>query len=192
MGLMLGARMTGLRHAAGMLLAIACVPALAADPEGAAEAHRITQLEEVVVTGELTTLSGVRTAMRDSEDRFYARFNDLNQDDEFDIGCRVEAPIGTRLKVRKCDPKSVDTAMRAEVGRVLSLAQGHSKAGGTLRVATEADARRAVNPALRARMLELVRKDPELLRALLERARLQQIYDSLSRQKLEGRLATWD
>ena len=44
--------------------------------------------------------------MNDAEDRIYARFNELNEDDVFDVGCSIEPPTGTRLGRRMCRVRS--------------------------------------------------------------------------------------
>src|SRR3982751_3474558 len=66
--------------------------------------------EEVVVRG--TRLYELRAAIIAAEDRFYARYNELNKVDDFDIECTVEAPTGTRFKQRTCRTNVQLTALR--------------------------------------------------------------------------------
>ncbi len=40
--------------------------------------------------------------MVDLENRFYDLYNQLNKDDEFDVHCRKEARLGTRIASRIC------------------------------------------------------------------------------------------
>lgn len=49
-----------------------------------------------------TRLWQMRQAIIEAEDRFYALYNKLNTNDDFDVRCRMEAPLGTRLKKRVC------------------------------------------------------------------------------------------
>jgi len=57
-------------------------------------------LDEVLVQG--TRLRELKKAIVVAEDRFYARYNELNKRDLFDIECRVEAPLGTKIPQRWC------------------------------------------------------------------------------------------
>jgi len=45
---------------------------------------------------------------------------------------------------------------------------------------------------LRKRTLDMLNKDPELKRALLERARLEQHYEALRKEKFRHRWIVWD
>lgn len=80
----------------GLLCAHTARAALAsADTPGAS-----TVLDEVVVKG--TRLWKLRAAVIEAEDRLVERYNDLNQNDDFDIQCLLDAPTGTRLLRRYC------------------------------------------------------------------------------------------
>ena len=58
------------------------------------------QLDELQIVGK--KIYRIRMDAVDVEDKFFALYNDLNRNDEFDIHCRIEAPTGTLLKVRIC------------------------------------------------------------------------------------------
>lgn len=172
----------------GLVLALpaAATQAERGGEESAAGVFSVSTLDEVVVTGRLDTLSGLRKALIAAEDRFYERWNLLNDDDRLDVQCRTEAPTGHRLYQRKCDARVLDDYTR-EQAMVL-----FTSAGGNLKLRTAGDLRQEVARELTARTLRLLDADPELRLALLQRARLQQMYDDLHAKKFEGRRAVWD
>ena len=57
-------------------------------------------LDEVLVRN--TRLDSLKAEIAKAEGRFYARYNELNPKDEFDIECAVDARTGTKLKRRVC------------------------------------------------------------------------------------------
>jgi hypothetical protein len=72
------------------------------------------ELDEVTVFGSAGHLTELRAAAIAAEDRFYARYNDLNEIDDFDVLCREEARIGTRLRKRNCRGLYEESALRDE------------------------------------------------------------------------------
>ena len=76
------------------------------NPEAAAESEEI---DEIVVLGG-RTLTKLRYEATVAEDRFFELYNDLNEDDRYDIICKHRRPVGTRIQVRECKPKFVRDA----------------------------------------------------------------------------------
>lgn len=147
---------------------------------------KIRTLDEVLVTGDLTTLSGLHKAMVEAEERFYSRFNELNTDRNLDIRCRNEAPTGSQLKRRVCvtaqaDDLSHEQAMQFMTGQPTTV--GFQSAG---------QLQRTTLPVLTEKTRELLKTDPELLRALLEHARLQQMYEQMRKEKHRKHFFVWD
>ena len=58
-------------------------------------------VEEVIVIG-LRPMASIRDEIASTEDLIYDTFNDLNDDDAFDIICTKEAPIGSQISRRVC------------------------------------------------------------------------------------------
>ncbi len=168
------------------LVAAAPVPAaetVAVVPE---DLGGIRTLDEVVVTGKLDSLPAAREAVIAAEDRFYARYNELNQDDMLDVQCRFEQPIGTRIPQRTCQTRMLDEETRAEALKVLGTAEG------TVKLMSAQALNSPLLAELRTRVLKMTREDPQLLRALLERARLEQYYQDLSAKKFRNRKVVWE
>jgi hypothetical protein len=82
---------------AGLVAAVSVAAVPRAEPAVPAVEQ---ELDEIFVRG--TPLWKLRKAIVESEERFYALYNQLNEQDEFDVRCRLEAPLGTRLKGRIC------------------------------------------------------------------------------------------
>ena len=70
------------------------------------ETHNDT-LGEVMVEGHRKQQQQMRLELQRIETRFYARYNELNTDDEFDIHCADEALTGTAFRNRSCQPRFV-------------------------------------------------------------------------------------
>lgn len=151
--------------------AVAVVPA---DPS------QLKDLEEIVIQGNAQSLTAAYQAMVAAEDRFYERFNATNTDHRYDINCRTEAPTMSIIRVRTCLPRVVEEQAREEAWRLGQISEGN------IMLQSLDDLRRAWRPRLREMALERVRKDPQLLKALLEHARLTQHYEELRKQKFAG------
>lgn len=179
-----------MRPAAAVLgLVIAATPALglAARTEAVTpgDIDGVKSLDEVVVTGD-RTLSAARKAIVEAEDRFYRRWNALNDDRLFDITCAMVTPTGSHLSVRVCQPRFVDESDRAEAVRALGVLNGAFVPGA------DGGYVAALNLELRRRTLKALNTDPELKRALIERARLQQHYEALRKEKFKDRWIVWN
>ncbi len=150
-------------------------------PKIVSEVH---SLDEIVVTGDRDSLSGARKAIIEAEDRFFARFNELNKDNAYDISCDMVKPTGTQIPMRLCNPRIVDDISHDETFELIRRGEGVITSRDTLRSAAAVE--------LKRRTLELLKHDPELLRALLEHARLEQHYQALRKAKFEKRMIVWD
>ena len=60
-------------------------------------------IEEIMVTGQRIILN-LRQQIIQAEDHAFEIFNALNDDDMYDIHCRMEAQIGSNIKKRLCLP----------------------------------------------------------------------------------------
>ncbi len=178
------------------LIALALVltqsfPVLAGETAALAPTNvmEIKELDEIVVTGDLDSLSGAKLAVVEAEDRFYARYNELNKDDRYDISCNLETPKDhhSRISTRVCEAQFVSDGTHDEAVRLLT-----APAESNVRLASTESMRMAGKAELRRRTLELLSKDPELLRALLERTRLQEHYVALGREKFKDGSIVWD
>lgn len=59
---------------------------------------------EIVITGEVTR-SRLRDMIIEVEEAFFARFNELNDDDDYDIQCYKYTPTMSHISERVCEPE---------------------------------------------------------------------------------------
>lgn len=90
-------------------------------PEG--RAQREVLPEEITVTGQKLFIV-LKQQIEEAEDHMYGLFNDMNEDDRYDIHCTWEAPLGTRIRQRVCRPEFVANADRAVAQDFLAQVQG--------------------------------------------------------------------
>lgn len=176
------------------LLAVS-LPAFATKTEAITppDIDAVTTLDEVVVTGD-RTLFAARQALIEAEDRFYARWNVLNDDKRFDVHCSEETPHDhpSRIVRRICQPGFIAQLEQVESDRVLTSILGTaSSQGGVVSVASMQAEQSLLREEMKKRTLAMINRDPELKRALLERARLEQHFEALRREKFKDRWIVW-
>lgn len=136
--------------------------------EAAQPASTATFDEEVVVRG--LPLDMLRERIREAEEAMYDRFNEINSSDEYDIICRYQVELGSKIPRRRCLPNfwrdaaedlGVETARAfqgsASINPQIFLGMQHYKT----RVLTD-------------EMEQLIRDDEDLRRAVIHLATLQQ------------------
>ncbi|MDT8398515.1 MAG: hypothetical protein RQ899_07870 [Pseudomonadales bacterium] len=113
--------------------------------------------EEITVTGQ-ASVRNLRNRVDVAEDRMYALFNELNDDDLYDFHCIREARIGTRLQQKVCRPRYMD-----EVGSEDSYAflQGRQFVNANSRASY-------YNNLLQEKFKSLMLESPEFYRQVLE------------------------
>jgi len=155
----------------------AMAPALAADPPPAAApgGPPLEELDEVLVLG--TQLWKLRQNMIRTEDRFYALYNELNKNHDFDVHCHIEAPTGRIIKDRVCRVAYVENAQEVEVKGFLD---GHSAPPADMvGQARQAD--------FEKNFLQVVNSDPRLRKLVREREALGKKYDAEVRKRFADR-----
>lgn len=156
-------------------------PVEEAPPTTVDNVHDVTTLDEVVVSGRLGSLAALRQAIVEAEDRFYARFNEVNEHDDFDVQCRTLAPTGTRIPERVCAPVIMDEVTRQAALGLFSITNGNARIDST------AEIRRRLAPEVRRQTLAALEKDAELRLALLQHAKLLEIYSEVHERKFADR-----
>jgi hypothetical protein len=86
----------------------------AAAPDGAGGSAGITSLDldEVQVVGK--RLYQLQRELVETQDHFYALYNQLNTKHDFDIHCAVEARTGTLIRKRECRLQFIQDASAAQ------------------------------------------------------------------------------
>ena len=127
-------------------------------------------IDEIIVMGERSLLS-LRHELTLAEDNFFDKYNMLNEDDRYDIICKDEVHIGSRIPVRECISRVIRESRIEATQNAVSLGSG--PVGGNPRGREEAKHSRALQENLR----KLAMQDKDLQDALME-------YDA-SRRKYE-------
>jgi hypothetical protein len=173
-----------------LLLAAPLSVTLAADSAPASDGDDV--LDEVHVEGRRGALTGIRQEMVRLEDLFYARYNELNTNDLFDIHCTDTPRTGTLIRRRYCravyEARAFETegrehlmALQHQAGSMQSLGQPmewippHSPFVAIERQRAE----------FRRNMLKVTSDHPELVGLLRERAGLAERYESLRRETFD-------
>jgi len=120
--------------------------------EGAAAA------DEVTAVGERSPKS-LRQDVLQAEDAVYSLFNELNDDDEYDVVCKRQTKIGSQIPQRICLPTVLRDFEPDDVR------DGDSRLASARVEAEQAKHQRL----LREKILGLADKHPELLQALQKR-----------------------
>jgi len=120
-------------------------------------------IDEITVVGE-QSLGVMRAKVTLAEDQVYALFNDLNEDDGYDIICKKETRIGSQIPKRVCLARMYRDALSqaTEDEELGSLTIGKMPRGVKHQT------------ILREKMRALAIEHPELLAALKKRHALEQ------------------
>lgn len=122
-----------------------------------------TEMEELTVIGNRDLLS-LRGQIRAAEVRMFEVFNEINDDDDYDIVCRMQAPLGTRIKNQVCSPVYYFKAHADHGQETLAEIQGQASYRGPYVTSVIGHH----NHILRDKLAEAVKESPELLDAIME------------------------
>ena len=138
-----------------------------------ASGQEVRPMDNITVTGEKSR-SEMRKDVFEAEESFYSLYNQLNDEDEYEVRCFYETPTGTRIKNHVCRAKFVSDAYsrRAARGR-----------GDNTRIANQsADSEfQAKSQHFQQKLETLIAENPDLAEALVRyntaRAIFMQEYD---------------
>jgi hypothetical protein len=111
--------------------------------------------DEIIVRGR--TAEALRLEIERAEETVFARFNEINSDDRFDIHCKSQVPTGRHIPARVCAPNYLRDAEANHAKAILTgigdpqaaVAEGHYR-----------------HLELEQEMHRLVLEDEKLLRAM--------------------------
>lgn len=138
-------------------------------------------LDEVIIIAERMEPWELRSKLIELEDRFYERFNAINDRDEYDVNCIVTASTGTNLKHRECRPVFEARAIQKQATEMFLVRQDVQYFGtravrlhGDLGMPAIAEIE-VIRPRYRAHMVSLVQGDETLQELLKQRAALEDV-----------------
>jgi hypothetical protein len=124
------------------------------------------------------SLSRLRKEFNDAEEEFYALFNSVNTDDEFDVDCRNEVALGSRRKVHACKADFLwkyEAEMAEEYGRRID-----GEGGGSLLRGSQLEKKQEL---LRSKISSAISENPELQRSFAILARAKKDVDAKQRDR---------
>lgn len=145
--------------------------------EPGAEQPKDEVVDEIIVYGE-RSLNRLRRDQDKAQDKVFALFNILNSDDEFDIHCANEAPIGSHIRQRICEPNFL---VELRIDAVGDMARGGYYSVDFATIDKK-------EKELQQEMQELTVEHPDLREALNEFAEKKQHFESEYARKCEGRV----
>jgi hypothetical protein len=159
---------------AALLILLAAAAAFRPAAGQVAEVLSAEAPEEIIVYGK--SLADARIRLHRAEERVFSLFNSLNSDDEYDIHCDYQTPIGTLIRQRFCAPNFVATATSAEA---FALMMGRPAVPAVTVV-------RQKSRLLIEEMRTLAAQHPQLLGALDELADAKDGVESLKEKRRAG------
>jgi hypothetical protein len=189
-------RADSLRHLAGMraatvlmaMLTVAGVAQAASDaqppnvsvPVVAPMQPEDQLLDEVVVKD--TRLWRFRQEMARTEEKFFALYNELNKNDDFDVHCNGETPLGTHIQKRVC---RIAFYERAQVEAVQELLDGGVVMNPELVLLERW-------PEYRRNALAVINGDQRLLKLVRLRETIEKRYNEERKRRFKGRIFAID
>jgi len=167
----------------GIVIALGCM----ARGIASASAAPSTETEEVLVRA--PRLYELRAAIIKAEDRFYARYNELNKVDDFDVECKVEPPTGTRFKQRGCLTRLQLKAQQEQGREFAQMFQDQALGLTGVPPTTDPDAEMLTRYAeYKMNVLYLLKMNPDLRRLVRERDEAEKRYNDELKKRFKGRL----
>jgi len=124
-------------------------------------------VEEVIVIGQ-RPISFIRKEIIRAEDLLFDTFNELNNDDDYDMVCEKVAPIGSQLKRRVCLGRFVQ---EAETDAFLDFSDNNYAPVNWARMRMKSKRQMEI-------MAAVATENPQFLNLLKKRWALIQVYDS--------------
>ncbi len=140
------------------------------DSSPALEEIEESLIDEVIVRGERTRRQ-IRKELRAIEMQIYSQFNDLNNDDDYDIVCRRVTRVGSQIPRTSCKAKIYWDALS-------NLAQGEEPGVHPLRPMRDPAKHAAI---LRQKILDLAKSDTSFLESLIKRRQLEKEEQALTK-----------
>jgi len=159
------------RTTLALFVAVLAFPIAAAGKDGEASttmASNEETLDNIVVVSKKSA-SALRRDVFDAEDEFYALFNKLNDDNEYDVRCFYEIPTGSRLKNHICRAKFLSGAYASQAGRGRNNMTGVTDLSANPGIARK-------TAVYQEKMETLVAANPDLLAALVRFSTAQDLF----------------
>ena len=147
-----------------------------------ADAGEREEIEEIIVHGPKSLIT-FRSEMEQAMEVFVGMYNDLNDNDEFDIVCIKQAPIGSRIIERTCLPQYRWEFLNAE--STTWIADQFQLPAFAVQKNLELD-----EEDLEENVRSVLNEHPQLLEAIVDYDKKVKIYQEERKRRCKGRLLT--
>lgn len=138
-------------------------------------------IEEITVIG-IQDVYSLKLQVTKAEDRVIELFNELNDDDLYDIHCRMIARTGTRIKSRNCTPVYIEKATADQAMQLLGW--GMAAKPINLVVAIH-------EPVLFEKMNALIRENQEFASVIMKHQELKEKLEEKRKAYLHNAYFWW-
>ena len=173
------------RRVAYLFVWVACLSTISVAQEAETSSNDAAEsvaapdaIDEIVVMGG-QSLTLLRHEVTQAEDVFYDRYNLLNEDGRYDMICKDETPIGTRIPVRVCKTRVIRDVERQATQDGMIF--GPATIGSPPVIASANKHNEILQEKLRAFAIS----DPELQDALMDYDRLSKKYAAEHEKKFD-------
>jgi hypothetical protein len=153
---------------------------IAADADAAGLTDEL--VPEVEINARRESLRHLRSEVVRLEEDFYAKYNELNTDDQYDVQCDQTEPTGSTLRRRECHPVFVNRATAAEAYAFLGE--------DPVPPASSVIVRKW--PAFEKTLLKAIKTHPELQKLAATHAAMQKRYEVVRKLKFKGKVIVLD
>jgi hypothetical protein len=175
------------------LLALACAQVLtaayAASPAKGASATGGPP-DEVIVEAQKERLTHLQMQLEKAQDDFFARFNKVNTNPEYQTHCERKALYGSHILDHVCTPQFVDTANEKVASWLVGTLQG--SAYEPLAPEDPSTAIRTKMPDYRRKVLEVGEKDSQLAKISRDFESLKKHYEAVRKAKFKNHWFVWE
>ncbi|MGB5332665.1 MAG: hypothetical protein WBM80_04435 [Woeseiaceae bacterium] len=155
-----------------LLFMLICRYAAADEEPGISNEESV--IDEITVIGERDLLK-LRVEIARVEDEIFSIFNELNEDDDYDMICKTERPVGTRIARRVCRARLFREKMAEDARRAMD---------GDVMTGVMIDTEKH-NKILQEKLRSMALESPEFAEALQKRYALRQKYEQEHTKKFD-------
>lgn len=155
-----------------LLVLLVCRYAAAEEEPGISNEESV--IDEITVIGERDLLA-LRVEITRAEDEIFSIFNELNEDDDYDMICETERPVGTRIARRVCRARLFREKMAEDARRAMD---------GDVMTGPMIDTEKH-NKILQEKLRSMALESPEFAEALQKRYALRQKYEQEHARKFD-------
>ena len=137
-------------------------------------------LEEVIVIAP-RSLNSMRAEILEVQNNAIDLFNAINSDDDFDIRCRRETPLGSYIPRRNCRPRFVDR-IESSATRIYLQGNGYFSPRAEIRHHQQ---------LLEEHMRTLMEENLQLYEAMHEYYLIKTEFEAERKERLEGKFFSW-